>query len=96
MTNFVVGKIGLPIRFNWLDYKSNFFSPADDISRLIVNLSFNNPSDSFYIIGKNDTPYFLEVNTLPGMTKTSLFPKSLDSAGLDFSSLVSKIIDLSL
>ena len=49
-----------------------------------------------YIIGKNDTPYFLEVNTLPGMTKTSLFPKSLDSAGLDFSSLVSKIIDLSL
>ena len=26
MTNFVVGKIGLPIRFNWLYYKSNFFS----------------------------------------------------------------------
>ena len=54
MTNFVVGKIGLPIRFNWLNYKSKFFSPADDISRLIVNLSFNNPSDNFYIIGKND------------------------------------------
>ena len=54
MTNFVVGKIGLPIRFDWINYKSKFFSPADDISRLIVNLSFNNPSDNFYIIGKNN------------------------------------------
>ena len=54
MTNFVVGKIGLPIRFNWVSHKSKFFSPADDISRLIVNLSFNNPADNFYIIGKND------------------------------------------
>ena len=26
-----------------------------------------------YIIGKNGKPYFLELNTLPGMTKTSLF-----------------------
>ena len=68
MTNFVVGKIGLPIRFNWLDYKSNFFSPADDISRLIVNLSFNNPSDSFYIIGKND------IDELSLSYRTKLFP----------------------
>ena len=68
MTNFVVGKIGLPIRFNWLDYKSNIFSPADDISRLIVNLSFNNPSDSFYIIGKND------IDELSLSYRTKLFP----------------------
>ena len=49
-----------------------------------------------YIIGKNGKPYFLEVNTLPGMTKTSLLPKSLNFAGLSFISLVKKIIDLSL
>ncbi len=49
-----------------------------------------------YIIGKNGMPYFLELNTLPGMTKTSLFPKSLNSAGMSFSSLIKKIIDLSL
>ena len=49
-----------------------------------------------YIIGKNGKPYFLEVNTLPGLTKTSLFPKSLNSVGLSFGSLIKKIIDLSL
>ena len=49
-----------------------------------------------YIIGKNGKPYFLELNTLPGMTKTSLFPKSLNSAGISFVSLIKKIIDLSL
>ena len=70
MSNFVVGKIGLPIRFNWLDYKSNFFSPADDISRLIVNLSFNNPSDKFYIIGKND------FDELSLSYRTKLFPNN--------------------
>ena len=30
-----------------------------------------------YIIGEDGHPYFLEVNTLPGLTKTSLMPKSL-------------------
>ena len=49
-----------------------------------------------YIIGNNGKPYFLEVNTLAGMTKTSLFPKSLKSAGISFVSLIKKIIDLSL
>ena len=49
-----------------------------------------------YIIGKNGKPYFLEVNTLPGMTKTSLYPKSLNSFGLSFESLIKKIIDLSI
>ena len=49
-----------------------------------------------YIIGKNGKPYFLELNTLPGMTKTSLFPKSLNSAGVNFVSLIKKIINLSL
>lgn len=49
-----------------------------------------------YIIGKDNNPYFLEINTLPGMTKTSLLPKSLSSAGLSFRSLIKKIIDLSL
>ena len=49
-----------------------------------------------YIIGKNGKPYFLEINTLPGLTKTSLLPKSLNSAGISFISLIKKIIDLSL
>ena len=49
-----------------------------------------------YLIGKNGTPYFLEINTLPGMTSTSLLPKSLASVGMNFESLISKIVKLSL
>ena len=49
-----------------------------------------------YLIGKNGTPYFLEINTLPGMTSTSLLPKSLSSVGISFKSLISKIVDLSI
>ena len=54
MANFVVGKIGLSCKFNWENIDNHWFSPADDIARLIVNLSFNNPNDNFYIIGNND------------------------------------------
>ena len=49
-----------------------------------------------YLIDKSGTPYFLEVNTLPGMTSTSLLPKSLASAGMSFESLIAKIVKLSI
>ena len=47
-------------------------------------------------LDKNSEPYFLEINTLPGMTSTSLVPISASSIGLSFSSLIKKIIDLTL
>lgn len=49
-----------------------------------------------YLIDENGCHYFLEVNTLPGMTKTSLLPKSLASAGITFDLLIRKIVDLSI
>ena len=47
-----------------------------------------------YILSHENTPYFLEINTSPGMTETSLFPKSAESMKLGFDSLISKIISL--
>jgi D-alanine-D-alanine ligase len=41
-------------------------------------------------------PVVLEVNTLPGMTKTSLLPKAAAAAGLDYASLCQRMIDLAL
>jgi D-alanine-D-alanine ligase len=35
--------------------------------------------------------YFLEINTMPGMTETSLMPKSASCVGLDFASLVRRM-----
>ncbi|RMF56219.1 MAG: D-alanine--D-alanine ligase [Calditrichaeota bacterium] len=40
--------------------------------------------------------YCLEVNTLPGMTPTSLVPKAAKAVGISFNELVEKIIQLAL
>jgi len=40
--------------------------------------------------------YFLEVNTLPGMTELSLVPMAAKAVGIDFVSLIEKIIHLSI
>lgn len=43
-------------------------------------------------IVKEDQLYALEVNTLPGMTATSLFPDAARYAGIEFSELVDRIV----
>ena len=48
------------------------------------------------MIIKDDEIYVLEINTLPGMTKNSLFPKSANAYGLNFSQLLDKIVQYSL
>lgn len=48
------------------------------------------------IIDNNDMPYILEVNTIPGMTATSLFPDAAKAAGIDFPELCEKIVQLAL
>lgn len=39
-------------------------------------------------------PYLLEVNTLPGMTRTSLVPQAAAAAGYDFPALIARLMDL--
>lgn len=41
-------------------------------------------------------PYALEINTLPGMTKTSLVPQAAQAAGIKFSELMDKLIALAI
>ena len=46
-----------------------------------------------FLLDRNNDPWFLEINTLPGMTETSLLPKSLESAGVNFNQIIEKIIE---
>ena len=46
------------------------------------------------IVRPDGEPVVLEVNTLPGMTETSLFPKAAAAAGIDYAHLCQKMIDL--
>ncbi len=44
----------------------------------------------------DNAPYCLEVNTLPGMTATSLVPKAAAAAGMQYTQLCERIIELAL
>ncbi|MBU5455137.1 D-alanine--D-alanine ligase [Caproiciproducens sp. MSJ-32] len=48
------------------------------------------------ILTEEGVPYVLEVNTLPGMTSTSLFPQSAGERGISYSEFIDLIIETSL
>ena len=47
----------------------------------------------FMVSQVEEKPYFLEVNTIPGMTETSLVPKAAAQAGISFEDLCEQILD---
>jgi len=48
------------------------------------------------MVGEGGEPFVLEVNTLPGMTETSLLPKAAAAAGIPFPELCSRMVDLAM
>lgn len=46
------------------------------------------------IMAAQDGPYYLETNTLPGLTTSSLVPQELTAAGLDFREFLDRQIEL--
>ena len=86
---------------------TNYICPAnikDKISKNIrkdTELLFRELGCSIYgradfILDKESNYFFLEMNTLPGMTSTSLVPKAVKAAGISFDSLIKNIIELSI
>ncbi len=49
-----------------------------------------------FVVPEVGEPVLLEVNTLPGMTPTSLYPDAAKAAGISFKDLVSHLIELAL
>jgi D-alanine-D-alanine ligase len=86
---------------------SDYFCPADlddDTTRRVQeaalhahqSLGVEVYSRVDVILSKEGIPYVLEVNTIPGMTETSLLPKAAISAGYDFPCLCERIAELSM
>lgn len=46
------------------------------------------------ILSKDNLPFVLETNTIPGMTATSLLPKAAKILGIDFNQLCLKLLEL--
>lgn len=49
-----------------------------------------------FILTDDNQPIILEVNTLPGMTPTSLFPDAAKATGLTYEEMIEEIVLLSL
>lgn len=60
----------------------------------LLGLSAYSRSD--FLMDRDGRIYFLEVNTLPGMTPTSLLPQEAGAVGVDYPALCQKIIDVAI
>jgi len=87
--------------------KSEYFCPADLPEPLAVRirelglraarvLGCRGVSRADLRLSPRNEPYFLEVNTIPGMTPTSLVPMAAMAAGMSYDQLVSRMIELAL
>ena len=45
-----------------------------------------------FLVRADDVPVFLEINTIPGMTATSLSPMAAGATGVNFPELVEQIL----
>ena len=46
----------------------------------------------YFMTDEKGNPFILEVNTVPGMTVTSLVPKAANAVGMDFLTLCEAIL----
>jgi len=46
-----------------------------------------------FMISKQGKPYFLEINTIPGMTETSLVPKAAAQMGLSYADVCERVLN---
>jgi D-alanine-D-alanine ligase len=49
-----------------------------------------------FILSESGEPYILEVNTIPGMTETSLLPKIAGLSGMEFTDLIEAMLELTI
>ena len=64
-------------------------------AHVYIILNMSGFSRSEYIL-VNDEPYFLEMNTVPGLTTASLIPQQAEAAGISLSALFHNAIEMAL
>ncbi len=92
----------------YLDGKSDLFIPApvsDELTARIKELALKTYKAidcagmcrvDFLLDKDTDDLYINEVNTIPGFTSISMYPKLWDASGLGYPALIEKLIDLAL
>ena len=104
------GVYDMATKYPWLSGKatgSQYICPADlDLETTLAvqaaavaahkSLGLEIYSRVDVMLDSENRPYVLEANTIPGMTETSLLPKSAAAGGIPFPELCQKIAELSL
>lgn len=67
---------------------------ASVLAHKVIGCSGMSRSD--FILGEDEKLYILEINTIPGMTKTSLIPEAAKTAGINFPKFIDIIINAAL
>lgn len=96
-------------KYPWLSGKggSQYFCPADLSAETTASvqaaalaahrsLGVEVYSRVDVLLDAEERPFVLEVNTIPGMTSTSLLPKAARAAGIEYPELCARILELSL
>jgi D-alanine-D-alanine ligase len=78
----------VPARFTYHEK-----AQIEELARFVHDeLGLSQYSRSDFIL-RDGKPYFLEVNTLPGLTSESLFPKAMQAVGGDLRQLIQHLIE---
>ncbi len=64
-----------------------------DAVAVYTTLGLRGVARADFILDGHDVPWFLEINTIPGMTATSLSPMAAQSVGMGFEDLVEAVLD---
>ena len=75
------------------DFDAKELKKMNDISLDLYELFGCKGAARVDIIINNDGPFVLEINTVPGMTETSLLPMAALEAGIGFNELVARIMN---
>jgi D-alanine-D-alanine ligase len=59
-------------------------------------LGLRDYSRSDFIVTRDNRPYLLEVNALPGLTPVSLLPDACGAAGIGFEALIDRLVGYAL
>ncbi len=69
---------------------------ADAALTVFRTLGLKAYSRADFILDAEGKLWFLEINTLPGMTPTSLLPQGAAAAGIDYPTLCDRLVSLSM
>jgi D-alanine-D-alanine ligase len=79
----------VPGRFSY--HEKAKLSEAAALAHKVIACEHYSRSD---FIVRNGDVYFLEINTLPGLTAESLFPKAAAAVGLNFNDLITHLVEI--